>query len=343
MSGVGTLVLGKPGQRRDWDVVFRIGICVVTIVAFAIVTPHFISTNNSFTVLQTVAFSGIAALGVGVTMIAGEFDLSIGSMAVLGSVCAIKLQDAGMAVAIIVPVLGGALVGAIQGGIISALRISSLVLTIGTLILFSGLAYILSGETSISLVNFEISLSLSQRYWILSPVSALFLVLTTATWIFLRYSRYGRELYAIGGARREAEAAGVRTLRPLTLAFAFSGATGALTGVVVSLTSGGATPTGFSDLLLSAVAAAVVGGVALSGGRGSAWGIALGSLALAVIVTGIDVLGAPFYVNQFVIGGLLLAVLAIEMIGDRLRIRAAFARAPAPGDAAPAAPPQVPA
>jgi ribose transport system permease protein len=324
MVGIRSRMTRGKHRGRDWDIAFRVGICLTAIIAFAIASPGFISTNNSFTVLQTAAFSGMAALGVGVTMIAGEFDLSIGSMAVLGGVVAIKLQDNGMAVAILVPVIGAAVVGALQGVIISVLRISSLTLTIGTLILLSGLAYIVSGQTSISLTNFDISLTLSTRYWIFSPVSLTFLALTVLTWLFLRYSRYGRELYAIGGARREAEAAGVRTLRPLTLAFAFSGAMGALTGVVVSLTSGGATPTGFSDLLLSAVAAAVIGGVALSGGRGGAWGITLGSLTLAVLITGIDVLGAPFYVNQFVTGGLLLAVLALEMIGDRLRRRAAF-------------------
>jgi ribose transport system permease protein len=313
---------------RDWEMYFRIGICVAMIVAFTIASPGFVSTNNSFAILQTVAFSGIAALGVGVTMKAGEVDLSIGSMAVLGGVSSILLQHQGVAVSIIVPVVGGALVGALQGTIISALRISSLVLTIGSLILLSGLAYMLSGESSISLDDFGISDALAQRFWILSPVSMLFLALTAATWVVLRYSKYGREIYAIGGARQEAEAAGVRTLRPLTIAFAFSGGMGALTGVLVSLTSGGATPTGFNDLLLSAVAAAVIGGIPLSGGAGSAWGVALGALSLGVITNGIDSLGAPFYVHQFVTGGLLLAVLAIEMIGNRARTRALFARAP---------------
>ena len=135
-----------------------------------------------------------------------------------------------------------------------------------------------------------------------------------AIWLLLRYSRSGRELYAIGGGRQEAIAAGVSTLRPLVFAFAFSGAMGALSGTLTSMEAGGATPTGFASLLLNSVAAAVIGGVALSGGKGSPWGIGLGSLALAVIANGVDVLGAQDYVTQFATGGLLFLVLVTEMV-----------------------------
>jgi len=89
---------------------------------------------------------------------------------------------------------------------------------------------------------------------------------------------------------------------------------GALTGTLVSMESGGATPTGFTSTLLNAVAAAVIGGVALTGGRGSPWGIALGAIALGVITNGVDVLGAQDYVTQFLTGGLLFLVLVAEMV-----------------------------
>ncbi|HEX2744770.1 MAG TPA: ABC transporter permease [Streptosporangiaceae bacterium] len=299
---------------RDWDLLARLGLCLVVIVGFAVAVPGFLSRDSGFAVLQVVAPLGLAGLGIGVTMIAGEVDLSIGSMAALGGVLAIHLGSHGWALGIFIPVLIGAVLGAAQGIVISAVRISSLVLTIGTLILFSGLAYLFSGENAISLPSFGVGSFLDTELFILSPYSLIFIGVTVATWLLLRYSRVGQELYAIGGGRQEAQAAGVSTLRPLAFAFAFSGAMGALTGTLVSMESGGATPTGFTSTLLNAVAAAVIGGVALTGGRGSPWGIALGAIALGVITNGVDVLGAQDYVTQFLTGGLLFLVLVAEMV-----------------------------
>jgi ribose transport system permease protein len=316
---------------RDWDLSARVGLCLVVIVGFAVAVPGFVSRGSGYAVLQVVSPLGLAGLGIGVTMIAGEVDLSIGSMAALGGVLAIRLGMHSWALGLFIPIVMGAILGAVQGIVISVIRISSLVVTIGTLILFSGLAYLLSGETSVSLTSFGVGNFLDTSLFILSPFSLIFLGVTVVTWLVLRYTRIAHELYAIGGGRQEAQAAGVSTLRPLMFAFAFSGAMGALTGTLVSMESGGATPTGFSSVLLNAVAAAVIGGVALSGGKGSPWGIALGAVALGVIANGVDVLGAQDYVAQFLTGGLLFLVLAAEMIiggGRRSPLLSMFRRPP---------------
>jgi ribose transport system permease protein len=306
----------------DWDVTARIGLAVLIIVVAMIVIPGFATTNNTFSVLQVVAPIGIAALGVGVTMLAGEFDLSIGSTAVLGGVISVLLAGYGPVVCIGVPVLVGAVLGSAQGYVISRLGVSSLVITIGTLILFRGIAYILAGDTSVSLTNFDIGLALSRRLWIFSPLSLAFIALTVIAWAFLRYSKYGHEVFAIGGGRREARAAGIAPVRPLVIVFGISGSMGALAGALVSLSIGGATPTGFTEFLLSSIAAAVIGGIALSGGKGSVWGIVLGALALGVISNGVSVIGAPVFVAQFLTGALLLAALAAEMFSFRSAHRA---------------------
>ncbi len=157
---------------RDWDLSARIGLSALIVIAAAFTIPDFLSVNNVFSVLQVVAPIGIAALGVGVTMLAGEFDLSIGSMAVLGGVVSVLLAADGAVVCIIIPVLMGACLGAAQGFAISWLRVSSLVITIGTLILFRGLAYVLAHDNSVVLANFDIGTALNQRLWIFSPRSA---------------------------------------------------------------------------------------------------------------------------------------------------------------------------
>jgi ribose transport system permease protein len=309
---------------RDWDLGARIGLSALIVIVATFTIPDFLSVNNVFSVFQVVAPIGIAALGVGLTMLAGEFDLSIGSMAVLGGVVSVLLAPGGPVVCLIIPVLMGACLGAAQGFAISWLRISSLVITIGTLILFRGLAYVLAHDNSVVLNSFDIGTSLNQRLWIFSPLSLVFLGLASIVWLLLRFTKFGHEVYAIGGGRREAQAAGIAAVRPLVLVFGISGGLGALAGALVSLSIGGATPTGFGEILLSSIGAAVIGGIALSGGKGSSWGIALGALALGVISNGVSVLGAPVFVSQFLTGGLLLAALAAEMLSARSNRRSAM-------------------
>jgi ribose transport system permease protein len=304
-----------------WDSLARLVVAAAFVVAFSVAAPGFDTLNNVHAVLLTAAPVGLAALGIGTTMIAGEIDLSIGSMAVLGGVISIRLGDHGLIVALVVPALIGLVVGASQGLAIAALNISSLVLTIGSSILLSGLAYIASGENAISLSNFSISVSLQATYWVLAPFSIVFIALTAALSVFLRYSSLGRQIYAVGGGRKEAVAAGIPLRRPMVTVFAFSGCLGAVVGALSSLATGGASPTAFSDLLISGVTAAVIGGVALSGGRGGAWGIALGAICLGIISDGVALLGAQYYVYEVVVGALLLTVLVAEMVAMRRRGR----------------------
>lgn len=299
------------------DLILRLLILLVVITAFSIVIRGFISINNLYSVMQVATPIGFAAVGVGVTMLAGEFDLSIGSMTVLGGVIAVSMAPLGAGVAIAAAVAVGIALGAMQGFFIALLRVSSLVVTIGTLILFRGFAYLLAGDASVTLTSFEFGKWLNTRLLMFSPFSLLLIILVIAVWWTLNYSKIGHEIMAIGGGRREAVAGGVKPRRPITIAFAFSGGMAALGGALVSLSIGGATPTGFTETLLSAVAAAVIGGIALSGGKGSPWGILIGTLALGVISSGVSVLGAPVYISQLLTGGLLLIALLTEMVSRR--------------------------
>jgi ribose transport system permease protein len=302
------------GNATRRDLVLRLILLLLVVAAFAVVIRGFVSVNNVYSILQVATPIGFAAIGVGVTMLAGEFDLSIGSMTVLGGVIAVLLAPLGPVLSIFVAAGVGICLGIIQGFVIASLRISSLVITIGTLILFRGFAYLLSGDNSVSLTNFDFGKGLNLRLTIFSPFSVLLIAIVVGVWWVLNYTKLGHEIMAVGGGRHEAIAGGIRIRRPITASFAFSGGMGALGGALVSVSIGGATPTGFSDTLLSAVAAAVIGGVALSGGRGSPWGILIGAVALGVISSGVSVLGAPTYVSQLLTGGLLLVALLAEMI-----------------------------
>ena len=169
---------------------------------------------------------------------------------------------------------------------------------------------------AIVMPNLELAKTIKQQLWILSPFSLTTLGIFLMVGLFLRYHRYGREIFAIGGGRNEAIAAGVPLARPLIIAFGLSGTIAAITGALLSVKSGSAAPQGFENLLLPAVTAALIGGVSLFGGKGSALGIVTGTLTIRFLVSGLSLRGAPYYVERLAVGVLL--HLLVMAAGERV-------------------------
>jgi ribose transport system permease protein len=141
--------------------------------------------------------------------------------------------------------------------------------------------------------------------------------------LFLRYTMWGREIFAIGGGRAEARAAGVPIVRPMVISFALSATLAGLAGAVSSVRLASATPLGFDTLLLSAVTACLIGGIALEGGRGTVLGILIGLFTMRFLVGGVASLGAPYWLQSLAIGALLIFVLVVQLGATILRERTA--------------------
>jgi ribose transport system permease protein len=272
-----------------------------------------------FSVLEGFPLMGLAALGLAVTIVAGELDLSVGSMAAVAGAIAVRAADAGLIGAVLIAVAVGTVLGAIQGGLIAKIGINSLVFTIGTLILLRGAAWLLCGNAPLPLgENVLISDPLLERYWIFSPASITAVLVFVTFGLFLGYTRYGREIYAIGGARAEAAAAGVSRTRPLVVAFAVSAGLASLAGALATMRGGSAAPENYADLLLAGAAAALLGGVSLYGGKGTVLNVALGVATLTAVSAGLASRGEPASTVQLVTGVLLLLVIAVEFTVSRL-------------------------
>ena len=305
--------------------VFPLIVLIAAWLVIASINPRFAGINSIFGIVQGFGLVGLVALGLSVTIIAGELDLSVGSMAALTAVIAILCAPLGTLAAIVLPTLVGITLGMAQGAAIGWLRISSLAFTIGTLIMLRGLAYLASGHAPITVPNELIGVTdpLIARYKLLGVNvatlgSLVALVVFILTGLFLTYTRWGREIHAIGGARNEAIAAGVPLIRPMALAFAFSAGCASLAGVMAALRGATAAPQNYEDLLLSGAAAALLGGISLYGGRGTVLNVALGVGILSVISAGLAPLGTPVSVIQLVTGGLLLSVVGLEYLFGRL-------------------------
>jgi ribose/xylose/arabinose/galactoside ABC-type transport system permease subunit len=309
----------RPGAQLTSRLLIALGVFVT----FALTDPRYASAGNAFAIMEGFTNIGLAALAVAVTIIAGEFDLSIPTVALVAGVIAVLLSGAGLLVAVLVATLAATAFGLAQGVAISWLRINSIVFTVGTFIALQGVAFILAGGRTVAISDFSIAQALSHRIEVVSPSSILAVLVFIAVGAFLAYTRYGRELYAIGGGRAEAVAAGVPLWRPIVVAFTLSGFLAGLTGAVVSLKIGSASPAiGFQDLLLPSVTAALVGGVSLLGGRGGAIGVFVGVLIIRFISGGLSLRGLPFYVESLALGALLLVVIVIDLAGQSERLRA---------------------
>ena len=319
--------MNRLASRVEAIVWARLALFVGVFVVFAIVDPRFAAPNNIFTIFEGFAWLGLAALAVGLTIIAGELDLSVGSVAAVSGIIAVSVvEDLGLVTAVLVSTLCGLVYGAAQGYLVHRLKIHSLVFTLGTLIGLRGLAFMISGENTVVMKNLDIADTVRHQLWIFSPFSLVTILVFTLVGLFLVYTRWGREIYAIGGGRQEAAAAGVPLVRPLVLTFALSGSMAALAGALTSIKSGSAGPAAFEQLLLPAATAALIGGVSLLGGKGSVAGIAVGTLTLRFITSGLSLGGAPFYVLTLATGAVLIVVVVLELIVERPVLRAGLRR-----------------
>lgn len=276
-----------------------------------------------FSALQNFANIGLVALGLGLTMMTGGYDLSVAGMVGLAGCIAVLIGADAPLLGVTVATLCGALSGVLQALLVRRLRIGSTSVALGCLLLFVGIAYVITDNQSVPYANMAVALAVN------APVAGAFsvrsivtLALFVAAALLIGGTRIGRDLIAIGSDRRAARLAGVNVDALLVGIFSFSGAMAALSGALLSYSLASASPSGLSDVLLPATAAAILGGISLSGGTGRPLGIAMGAMTLGVLHAGLNGLGASPAVHDILTGAILLAVAVSDGAETSRRIRA---------------------
>ena len=274
---------------------------------------YFFSLGTLFSVMQLFASLGLVALGLGLSMMVREFDLSVAGIFSLAGCIAVITGGVNPWLGALLGIAAGVFSGLIQGLIMTRLKLSSVGVTLGGLLTLQGLAYVLSGNQTLSYPNMSVALGLNAPFVQLFSVrSAVALAVFLLAALVMRYTYVGRDVIATGSDRRASRVAGLNTDRILIGVFAASGASSALAGVLLSYSLGAASPVGLSDVLAPAAAAAIVGGVSVVGGRGSPAGIAAGVLTLCVLRSGLSAIGVPPYVHDLVTGGILLFIAVLD-------------------------------
>jgi ribose/xylose/arabinose/galactoside ABC-type transport system permease subunit len=277
--------------------------------------------SSAFSVFQHFATVGLIALAVGLTMLMREFDISVAGMMSLGGCVAVIAGNHGAEIGLLVAIATGLVGGLIQGVLIVRLGLGSVAVTLGGLLTFAGAAYVLTGNQTIGFDNMEVAVAINAPVaGLLSLRAVIVLAVFAVAALVISYTRIGRDIIAAGSSRHASIVAGTKPDRLVVGMFAASGALAALAGAMLSYGLSSATPSGaVSDILVPAVAAAILGGVSLSGGVGHPVGIAAGVLILGVLRTGLTSLGVPPYVHDVVTGSILLAVAIAD--GPHLRMR----------------------
>ena len=238
----------------------------------------FLTTSTAFSVLQQFATIGPIALGLGLTMILREIDLSVGGMLSFAGCIAVLTGGEHPIVGVALAVLFGLVWGLFQGAIMTSLRLGSIGVTLGGLLTLGGLAYVVTGNVSISYPRMDVALAVNHPFLgVLSLRSIItFAAFLVAAFVMAR-TRVGRDIYATGSDRRAAMVAGVRTTAIILGVFASSGMLAALGGALLSYSLAAASGVALTDALVPAIAAAIIGGVSLSGGKGTPIGIVGGA------------------------------------------------------------------
>jgi ribose transport system permease protein len=285
-------------------------------VAFALLPQYAtgeVGSANVFNVFQSFSGIGLVALGLGLTMIIGEYDLSVSSTYLLGGMLAVKTGGSSPVLGVAVAVAAGLVVGFIQGGLIAKLRMSSIPVTLGGYIALLGLVYVISNSKSINYKDLKVSIHLNEPVLtIFSERSLIAIGIFLAAAAIFTFTWLGRDLRSVGSDRKAARAVGVRVDRIIIGTFMSSAAISCFSGALLAYSLAYATPNRTVGALVVATTAALLGGVSLSGGRGTPLGIACGVLCLGLLSEGLAVTAAAPYVSALVTGGLLLVVTIID-------------------------------
>jgi ribose transport system permease protein len=312
------------GRRIDWAALpARLGPLIgliFVVVLFALLRPRtFLTADNFQIMLLQTAVVGTAALGMTLIIISGGIDLSIGSnIALCTVVIALLLQQN---VPPLVAALGGVAVGAgcgaVIGLLITRLNLTPFIVTLGMWGALRGLAKGLASETMVSapttwLNGLLQSLRPDSRWMLFPPGVWMLLVLTVLVAAMLRYTRFGRHIFAIGSNEQTARLCGVSVKRTKLLIYAIGLAFAGLAGVLQFsyLTVGD--PTTASGLELAVIAAVVIGGASLNGGEGSVFGSVIGALIMTVVANGCTKLNLANWVQEIVTGAIIIAAVVLD-------------------------------
>jgi ribose transport system permease protein len=299
--------------RKNIPFIGLIAICIIV----GIAAPTFFTEYNLLNVTKQAAVNGLLAFGLMIVIVSGGIDLSVGSTLAVTGMVAAMLIDAGVpsSIAILIALLLGAGIGALNGVLIAKGKLQPFIATLGSMMVFRGITLFISDGVPVS------QLGSGMIEWIgrgkifgLIPVQAVILLIVFFIFLyFLKNTTFGKRIYSIGGNQKAARLSGIKVESNLIYIYMISGILAALAGIITTSRVDSAVPLAGQSYEMYAIAGAVIGGTSLAGGKGRAVGTLVGIFIIAVINNGLNLIGANDYLKQVITG----LVIIIAVIADR--------------------------
>ncbi len=308
------------GRANEVGLVVGIAVLYTALTAFA---PNFLTAANQLNILRDAAFVGIIAWGMTLILIAGEIDISVGPHVAFAGIVLAKLAQAGVGLplAVVLVLLLGTAVGTAAGWLRARFDVPSFIVTLSLWLALRGIAEVVSDAVPIVIVDFGF-----QRFgsgsFLGVPIPAIVMLVLFAVFSFVASRTVlGRSIYAVGGNAEAARLSGIPVARIRVIVFAVTGVLSALTGVLMASRLGSGNSGAATGLEFDVIAAVVVGGTSLFGGRGTMLGTLLGVLFIGALVNGLVLMGVDPFAQGIVRGFVILVAVLINILSIK-RVRA---------------------
>ena len=307
----------------DWIIyIGMIGIFFVFTIICSAMGKNFLNINNVMNIVNQASINAILAIGASIVILTGGIDLSVGSVVgFVGIFLAMNIKD-GMSipVAIILCLLCGAVIGLFNGVLVSYGKVPAFITTLGSMQAVRGLAQIINEGQAVSGFPLEIGALMKTKFFGVVPIGVLYVIVFYAIMILvLAYTKFGRGIYALGGNSHAARLSGIKVKKLEVIVYTLCGVFAAFAGVMLLARLLYADPSAGNSYEMNAIAAAVIGGISMSGGKGKLANTVVGAIILATLTNGLQIMNVATY-YQTVITGL---VVIVAVFADKRKERKA--------------------
>lgn len=303
-------------KNKDLGILGPIGALIVLMVFVTVLNPNFIKPTNLVNLLRQVSVNALIAFGMSFVILTGGIDLSVGSVLALTSAIFAGLLGIGVPpmVGVVIALLIGSFLGAINGVLITKGKMAPFIATLATMTIFRGLTLVYTDGNPITNFSDAFSYKFIGRGFILGvpwPV-ILMIVFFAISFIILNKTPFGRKTYAIGGNEKASFISGIKVDNIKIKIYAISGFLATMAGLILTSRLNSAQPTAGTAYELDAIAAVVLGGISMSGGKGKIAGTLVGALILGTLNNGLNFLGVSSFYQQIVKGIVILIAVLID-------------------------------
>lgn len=304
-------VRGKSGILQRMGPLVGLSLIVVIL---SIISSDFLTVGNIFNVLRQVSINALIAFGMTFVILTGGIDLSVGSIIALSSAFAAGTMAAGgnSWIAIGVGVLSGTLMGTVNGVVIARGKVAPFIATLATMTIFRGLTLVYTGAKPIT--GFPDAFGMIGRGYLLEiPMPVIWMLIAFgALYVMLKFTSFGRHVFALGGNEEATRLSGINTSRVKILVYSMSGFMASLSGIILTSRLNSAQPTAGTSYELDAIAAVVLGGTSLSGGKGWIVGTLIGAMIIGILDNGLNLMNVSSFYQLVVKGGVILLAVLLD-------------------------------